>query len=271
MTIPDIAIYGMGRFGRALSGALVAIGRAPQRTGGRKDGPQALLAGLKAGTLIVLSVRDGAIEEVGNQFAALGRCGDYSFAHASGAHGADLLEPLARAGAAVGAFHILQSFPPDNGAARVPGSWCAVSGDKPLVSQLRSLARALQMHPFDIPDAARPAYHAAAVLASNALVTLLAAGRELLLGAGLPAESAEKMLLPLSKGTLENVAAYGPEKALTGPVARGDAQTLRDHLLTLPIAVKPAYRAMMLETVAFAKRAGRVTAEQATALRRVLR
>jgi predicted short-subunit dehydrogenase-like oxidoreductase (DUF2520 family) len=269
MPVPEVAIYGLGRFGRALAGALESIGRKP-RVGGRAGGPEGLLRGLKPGALVVLSVRDDAIAEVAQAFAALPECRFHSFVHCSGAHGPGLLQPLAQAGAAIGAFHRLQSFPPDNAAARVPGSWCAIAGLKPLRESLRSLAKALQMHPFELPDEARPAYHAAAVLASNALVALLAAGRELLRSQPIAHEATANMLLPLVRGTLDNVAEIGPEKALTGPVARGDVETLKTHLRALPPTIKPLYRALMLETVALAERAGRITTAQAGKLRKAL-
>lgn len=270
MAIPDVAIYGMGRFGRALAEALAAAGRPPLRTGGGAQGPAALIAGLKTGTLVVLSVRDDAIAEVASQFAALAGSARHKFVHSSGSQGMLPLRSLERAGCQTGAFHILQSFPPQNAGARVPGSWCAIAGPKLLLEQLRSLAKALQMNPIELPDAARPAYHAAAVLASNALVTLLAAGESLLTGAGVPGRDAAAMLLPLVQGTLENIAAAGAQQALTGPVARGDVETLKAHRAVMPAKLLPLYRALMTQTVANAAQSGRITPAQAKALRKVL-
>lgn len=268
--LPPVAVYGMGRFGRAVTGALVALGHRPVRTGGRKQGPARLLRGLKPGTLIVLAVRDDAIAQVSAQFASLPGANRHMFVHASGAFGPVLLARLEDAGAQVGAFHILQSLPPKGGHLRLAGSWCALAGPPRLGRILRRLARALGMHPFELPDKARPAYHAAAVLASNALVAWLAAGRDLLLRAGLNAKDANAMLLPLVRGTLQNVADFGPEQALTGPVARGDYRTLHRHLAALPRALARAYRAAMVQTTAFAEKAGRISRSQARALRATL-
>ena len=269
MSLPPVAIYGMGRFGRALAGALRRAGPGPLRTGGRRQGPAALLRGLRPGTLVMLSVLDDAIPLVAAEFAALPQCRRHSFVHASGAHGPALLRPLSRAGASVGAFHILQTFPPLHGGRRVAGSWCAIAGPPPLLRRLRALARRLEMRPFVLADRQRPAYHAAAVLASNALVALLDAGRTLLQGRGI-GKRAAVMLLPLVLGTLENVATLGAETALTGPVVRGDAGTLRAHAAVLPATLKPLYRELMTQTIALALRSGRITPAQARQLKQAL-
>ncbi len=271
--LSPVAIYGMGRFGNALAGALRAAGNPPARTGGRDPGPAALLQKLKPGTIIMLSVRDDAVAQVAAEFAGLPGCKRFAFVHACGAWGPELLQPLAKAGAKTGAFHILQSFPPQGsagGAARVAGSWCCLAGPKPLLAKLRSLALALHTKPLELPDSARPAYHAAAVLASNALVAILAQSRDLLLDAGLDPEAAGSMLIPLVTGTLQNVNELGPEKALTGPVARGDYMTLRRHLKAMNRSQALAYRKLMVLTTAFAEKSRRITHSQARALRAVL-
>lgn len=268
--IPSVAIYGMGRFGNALAGALALAGKPAARTGGREPGPAALLKGLRPGTVIMLSVRDDAVAEVAAEFARVPGCKRFAFVHACGAWGPELLKPLAKAGAATGAFHILQSFPPQDGAARVAGSWCSIAGAKPLLAKLRKLALALKTLPLEMPDAARPAYHAAAVLASNAMVAILAQGRDLLLDAGIDPRAAGAMLVPLVMGTLRNVAELGPEKALTGPVARGDYMTLRRHLAAMGRNQAAAYRKLMVLTTEFAEKSRRISHAQARALRAVL-
>jgi len=268
--LPPVAIYGMGRFGRAFAAALGAIGQKPVRTGGRKGGPAGLLRGLRPGTLIMLSVRDDAVASVAAEFARLPKAGEHTFIHASGAFGPALLSSVEGAGATVGAFHILQSLPPKNGQARLAGSWCAVAGPPAMRRTLTALARRLGMKPFTLPDKARPGYHAAAVLASNALVAWIAAARDLLVRVGIEPRDATAMLLPLVRGTLENVAQLGPELALTGPVARADSRTLHRHLAAMPRAFAAAYRTAMIQTTGFAERAGRITKVQARALRAAL-
>jgi predicted short-subunit dehydrogenase-like oxidoreductase (DUF2520 family) len=82
------------------------------------------------------------------------------------------------------------------------------------------------MTPFEIDDEGRAAYHAAASVASNFLVTLQAAAETIAGGAGLEREQARALLAPLVRQTVENIAELGPEAALTGPVARGDEATV---------------------------------------------
>ena len=82
------------------------------------------------------------------------------------------------------------------------------------------------MRPFEIEDEGRAAYHAAASIASNFLVTLEAAAERVAAGAGLEADEARALLAPLVRATVENWAEHGPERALTGPIARGDEATV---------------------------------------------
>jgi predicted short-subunit dehydrogenase-like oxidoreductase (DUF2520 family) len=131
----------------------------------------------------------------------------------------------------------LQSLPsPELGVARLPGSWCAVDGP----AGVERLAISLGMRPFRVKDSDRVAYHAAATVASNHLVALLGQAARLADAAGVPPAA----LLPLVRATLENVEALGAEAALTGPVARGDVDTVRRHLGVLHDDEQPAYRAL---------------------------
>ncbi len=266
---PHIAIYGLGRFGRALHDAVTALGM-PARGGGRQTGPAALLQGLPAGSLVMLSVPDDAISAVATQFAALANAGTHAYVHACGAYGPVLLQPLAQAGAATGAFHILQSFPAQGGASRVAGSWCAIDAPPGLHEKLFALATALGTHPFSLPEGARAAYHAAAVVASNALVALQGLAQQVATHGGIQPDEAASMLMPLVRGTLANVEARGPAAALTGPVARGDAETLRRHLAAMGNEAAAGYRAALELTIRFALDADRISAIQAAALRAAL-
>lgn len=266
---PHIAIYGLGRFGRALHEAVTALGM-PARGGGRATGPSALLRDLPAGSLVVLSVPDDAIATVASGFAALPDCHAYAYVHACGAWGPALLQPLAKAGAATGAFHILQSFPAQDGAARIQGSWCAVDAPAGLHGNLFALAGALGALPFTLPEAARAQYHAAAVVASNALVALQGLAQQIAAKGGIQPDAAARMLLPLVRGTLANVEAHGVAAALTGPVARGDAETLRRHLAGMGDEAAAGYRAALELTIRFAVDSGRITQDQAASLRRAL-
>ena len=103
----------------------------------------------------------------------------------------------------------------------------AVAGTTPeALAFATELAERLGMRPFEIDDDGRAAYHAAASMASNFLVTLEAAAEAIAAGAGLEPDDARELLMPLVRQTVENVAELGPERALTGPVARGDEATV---------------------------------------------
>ncbi|MBZ0137438.1 MAG: DUF2520 domain-containing protein [Planctomycetes bacterium] len=264
----QVAVYGKGRFGHALAEALPAGVLA--RTGGRATAKAAFLAGLKPGTLVLLAVPDDAMREVASAFAALDGTDGLSFVHPSGVSGAELLKPLADKGAPTGVFHILQSFPPTDGQQRMKGSYAAIAGTPPLLHKLKQLGEAIGVIPFELKDDQRVAYHAAAVLASNALIGLLDSGRELLVQAGMEPDVAGKMLIPLARGTLDNAEAVGVREALTGPVARGDVGTIARHLGALTGEVRRTYVAMMLAVCDTAERAGRTTPEKLAAIRALL-
>jgi predicted short-subunit dehydrogenase-like oxidoreductase (DUF2520 family) len=107
------------------------------------------------------------------------------------------------------------------------GAGCAVAGSTPeALDFAAALARVLGMTAFEIDDEGRAAYHAAASVASNFLVTLQAAAERIAAGAGLEPDEARRLLLPLVRRTVDNLAELGPERALTGPVARGDETTV---------------------------------------------
>jgi predicted short-subunit dehydrogenase-like oxidoreductase (DUF2520 family) len=135
------------------------------------------------------------------------------------------LAALEPAGGAAFGLHPLQTIAgPD---ADLRGCGCAVAGATPAALDLaRRLAADLGMHPVAIADDDRAAYHAAASIASNFLLTLEAAAESVAGGAGIAPADARRLLGPLVRTTVENWLALGPEAALTGPVARGDERTV---------------------------------------------
>jgi len=138
--------------------------------------------------------------------------------------GATPLSALAHAGVASFGLHPLQTVAhPD---VRFEGAGAAVAGSTPeALAFATALAERLGMTPFEIDDEGRAAYHAAASVASNFLVTLQAAAETIAAGAGLEPEQARALLAPLVRQTVENIVELGPDAALTGPVARGDEAT----------------------------------------------
>jgi len=147
---------------------------------------------------------------------------------------------LARPDVEVGSLHPLQSLPSaDVGRQRLAGAWCAIDGSP----SVEKIALTLGMRPLRVDAADRGRYHAAACVASNHLVALLGQVERLAAHAGVPFEA----FLPLVRGTVENVDELGPARALTGPVARGDDETLARHVDAMPDDERDAYEALVRE------------------------
>jgi predicted short-subunit dehydrogenase-like oxidoreductase (DUF2520 family) len=265
------ALVGPGRAGTTLAVALSRAGARAVAVAGRSPESRSVqhaveLLGVPARSvgeaargadLVVLGVPDAAIAETGVAVAPGLRPGALVL-HLSGACTLDELHKLhvARPDVALGSVHPLQSLPSvDVGITRLPGSWCAVDGP-PVVEELAAL---VGLRPFRVPPERRATYHAAATMASNHLVALLGQASRVAEGAGVPVEA----LLPLVRATLDNVEELGPELALTGPVARGDVDTVRRHLDALPDGERAAYRAL-------AEQARRLARADDDAMRQVL-
>ncbi len=226
--LPAVVIVGRGRVGGSLERAA------------RRAGVEVTLAGREeideacaAATCALLCVPDGEIETAAGAVLAAAP-GLRFLGHTSGAGGLDALAPAGRTGGPaagpgppVEAFslHPLQTFPDresDPGAAAA-----AVAGSSEAALELaRALASRLGLEPFEVPEEARAAYHAAASIASNFLVALEESAVRLLDAAGVP--GGRGLLAPLVLRSAANWAERGPE-ALTGPIARGDAATVRRH------------------------------------------
>jgi predicted short-subunit dehydrogenase-like oxidoreductase (DUF2520 family) len=214
MTLPEpqpavrtVAVVGAGRLGRAISRALAESGL-------EVHGPTARGEAVPDADVVLLCVPDA---EIANAAAALPGTARL-VGHTSGA------TPIA--GVDFG-LHPLRAFVGDEGREAFRGIGCAVAGRTPeALDAARALAEALGATPFPIDDARRAAYHAAASIASNFLVTLQAAAEQVAGAAGLAPEDARALLAPLVRATVENWAAHGPAAALTGPVARGDEGTV---------------------------------------------
>jgi predicted short-subunit dehydrogenase-like oxidoreductase (DUF2520 family) len=165
--------------------------------------------------------------------------------HVSGLHPASALAPLAARGRALGALHPLTSFPSATGAlVPLDGVLAAVDGDGAALRAARALARTLGMRARRVGPEARARYHAAAALAANLTHALVAAAREELVRCAFsPAEAAAALRPLLAGSTAAALTARGWE-AMTGPLARGDAATVGDHLRALTPDTAAAYAAV---------------------------
>lgn len=176
--------------------------------------------------LLLIAVRDDAIEEVATRLAPLVEAVAVA-AHVSGFTPVSALRPVSEAGPAIGGFHPLQTLPdPERGAAALAGAYVAIGGEDEARSTLETLAHSLDMTPFTLADSSRPAYHAAAAAASNFVATSLLTAGDLLVSAGID----PKVTRPLVERAVDNVYAVGDASTLTGPIARGDRATVVGQL-----------------------------------------
>lgn len=222
-------------------------------------------------TAVFLSVPDLVLPEMSEALSALGDAPGGSAAfHLSGALGTDPLASLLARGYAVGTFHPLQALAdPILGANQLLGVYFALSGEPVAMATARRLVRLLGGSTLTVPVARRPLYHAGAVLASNYLAGLIAAAGRLLVQAGVPEDEALEAILPLARGSLENLGRMGPARALTGPVSRGDLETVQLHLRTLEPRERALYAAIGMEILHLAREGG-LDQEVAETLRQVL-
>jgi predicted short-subunit dehydrogenase-like oxidoreductase (DUF2520 family) len=243
LSAPRVGIVGAGPVGTALG---VAISRAgwpvaavSSRDPGRRERFRALVPGSRAFAdpsalledvdLAIVAIPDDAIPAVAESIRLYG---GQALVHTSGLLGVDVLQPALAAGSQIGAFHPLVSFTADveRSVAAIRGSTIALEGDGRLLALLADLAEALGAVPVRLPPGTKPAYHAAAAMASGGLVALLDAIVTLGGLAGLDEAGALAVYGRLIEQTLANAKSGGVNAALTGPIARGDVGTLEAHL-----------------------------------------
>ena len=182
--------------------------------------------------IVFLAVPDSAVPGLAAELADQGTRvpPSVAFVHVSGALNLEALAPL-RVDHAIGSFHPLQSFPEPRPSAAFRGIVVAVDASTDaLRRRLAALARALGARPKHVEDGQRVLYHAAAVFASNYLDAVLHEAVRLLEAAGWGRQEAVKALVPLARGAIANLGKRGTVAALTGPVRRGDEDTIRRHL-----------------------------------------
>jgi predicted short-subunit dehydrogenase-like oxidoreductase (DUF2520 family) len=209
-----------------------------------------------AGDVVFLSVPDDAISEMTDAVAPALHKGQFVI-HTSGGTPVSALEPLRDAGARIGCLHPLQTIADaEHGADALQGAAVAVTSDDAERLALMRLARAWGGRPFVLADEAKRIYHAAAVFASNYVVTSIWAATTLMQSLGI--RNAGELLAPLVRNSVENVIARGGAKAITGPVVRGDVELVKRHVAALrdadptDHAITDAYRALARLTASLA-------------------
>jgi predicted short-subunit dehydrogenase-like oxidoreductase (DUF2520 family) len=194
--------------------------------------------------------------------------------HCSGADSTETLESARQSGAQVGAFHPLQTFASFQQALdNIAGSTFAIESEEPLLTTLKEMATSLDGHWIKLKAGDKVVYHAAAVIACNYLVTLVKLATDLWQTFDVPAEEATQALLPLLRGTLNNIDKVGIPQCLTGPIARGDTGTIKKHLKALQEtapSLLSTYQELGLQTIPIALAKGKINHEQAQELREML-
>jgi predicted short-subunit dehydrogenase-like oxidoreductase (DUF2520 family) len=244
-TFKRIGFVGAGRTATALSLAMRDAGcsvtavasRSPEsarRLADRLPGCEALPSPESVTAncdVVFLTVPDDAVASVAE---ALPWRADQAAVHCSGALSLAVLDAARDGGASVGGLHPLQTFVGnDVGAGGLAGTTFAVQGDGKLREWLEGVVENLGGSTVNIGEHDRPLYHAAAVMSCGYLATMLDAACDLWGSMGFSREEALRALLPLARGTLNNVETQGTRGGATGPIVRGDVETVRLHLETL--------------------------------------
>lgn len=222
---------------------------------------------------VLIAVSDGAIPHVAAVLAEAGMSGGAAL-HTCGAHGPEILAPLAARGVSCGTLHPLQTVAsPAQGLEALQGCTFGITAEGAAAAWAERIAAMLGGRALFVPADKRPLWHAAAVMASNYVVALVDAAVMLMGAAGIEERDALAAVAPLVKASSANALSLGPVRALTGPVERGDVETVTTHLSALaaaPPAVRAFYRAAALQALDIARRRG-IEETKARKLEEVLR
>lgn len=285
----SVAIIGAGVVGRAL-GKILRSRRytikaiASRRSASAREAADFIGAGrvartaaaaAKSASLVFITTPDRAIQHVCEEIAeAKGFKRGATVFHFSGALTADVLAAARERGAHAASLHPVQSFAsPEEAVKRFRGSVFAFQGDPGAHDAAKRVVKSLGGTMVAIDAAAKPLYHTACVVISNYLVSISDLGVILFELAGMSREQAHQAALPLIKGSVENIGHLGVPAALTGPIARGDAEIIQTHLdalAELPREIRRLYKELGRYTVRVAQRKGTLDATGARHVLQVL-
>jgi len=228
-------------------------------------------AAIREAELILLATPDGVIEDVAGRLARDGGVGPgHVVLHLSGLRDSTALAALGASGAGLGSFHPLQTVAePATAPERLRGAYAGIEGDARAIAAGQRLAVLIGMIPVRLPAETKAAYHAGATIVANYTVALVGVAERLAREAGVPAELAARIYLPLLEGATANLRALPPAKALTGAVRRGDTATVIAHLAALGPADRVLYALLGREALLLAREAG-LAGDRAAEVERVL-
>jgi predicted short-subunit dehydrogenase-like oxidoreductase (DUF2520 family) len=266
---PTLNIIGAGHVGRVLGRLFAVTGsfqvqdvltRSPDSASAAiafmQAGHAAAADALRPADVWMLAVGDDQIAPV--CLALAGQMRGAVVFHCSGAKSSQELQAARDTGAHVASVHPVRSFADPAAVAQdFAGTFCGVEGDAAALAQLAPAFAAIGARTVAIDAAAKTVYHAAAVFASNYLVTVVDAALRAYQAAGIPADVARELARPLATETLANVFRLGPEAALSGPIARGDMQTVARQQNAIDAWDAPTgalYAALVDATTALAQR-----------------
>ena len=290
MNRKTVAIIGAGRVGSSVGFLLKRTGYTVTAIASRTESSAKMAAafigagkattdivGAAAGAdLVFITTPDRGIKEVCEKIGAAGVLKPGALVvHMSGAHSLDLLDAARKAGAHRAVLHPLQSLANrEQGVKTLPGSYFRIEADTEALLTAKDIVKALGgielvMPKWKSDGVSAALYHAGAVSVSNYFVALVDYGLRFYQALGADKKEALKAVLPLIRGTLHNIETLGIPDALTGPIMRGDTQTVRDHLAAMQKRAPHLgglYKGLARQTVAVAQDKGSITQETAEEL-----
>ncbi len=216
---------------------------------------------VERGEIIFISTNDDAVSKVVEKVSEEGgfKSGQFVY-HLSGALSIDILKPAQDLGAFIGSLHPMQTFPSiEAGIKKIPGTVFGITGKEEVLKVAKELVKAVGGKAVEVKDEDKPLYHAAACIACNYLDALMYAAFKFYERIGIEEREAWQAMKPLIQGTLDNIEARGAVEALTGPIARGDVDTVRKHLQVIEKSLPdflPFYKEVGKTTLKIAKEKG---------------
>ncbi len=295
MTPKTVAIIGVGRVGSAVGFLLKRAGYAVTAVAARNaataekavafiGGGEPLADVIKAASkadIVFITTPDRDIREVCDTISTNGGLKRGSLTvHMSGAHSLDLLNAARTAGSYRAVIHPLQSLASrEQGVKNLPGSYFRIEADPEALKTAKEIVKALGGIELVMPNwgeekGSAALYHAGAVVVSNYFVALVDYGLKFYRALGADKKDALKAVLPLIRGTLDNIETLGIPDALTGPIMRGDTQTVRDHLNAMQKRTPELldlYKELTRQTVSVARDKGSITREKAEELLKLVK
>jgi len=289
--LPTLAIIGPGKVGTSIgilaSRAgyhIVAVGgRNKERTSaaakriGNDVRACSISEAANKAQMVLLSVPDDAIEDVCVKLAEQRKFKQKAVVvHCSGALSSNVLTAARDyCKCSVASMHPLQTFPKiDEAVKRIKGAYCFCEGDENAVRVIEQLAKNIGLEPVRISSKSKTLSHAAAVMACNYLVVLMDSAVNLAENAGIDRKTAMLSLNLLAAATLDNISKMGTTDSLTGPIARGDIETVSCHLHELSSkdeALAAIYRTMGLYATEMAAKKGTITAKKTKKIKSLLK